>query len=214
MTVEKDESKTRLTPAEWAEAEAKWTSGEYTLSKLEEEYGIRRETLSRHFKKRGLEKGADSVGKMVRESLKSDAELRARARADKIEERRTRYDDWAFALGRMVMHEVATAKKEGKPLAAIEDDLKSLQRASGTLAKCFDISSKALGMDRVENDEEEIPNLVFGELTPSQVAQLRKEEEDEPESIDDDLLESLEEEALSEADSDSSALGDEVDGRD
>lgn len=80
MTVEKDESKTRLTPAEWAEAEAKWTSGEYTLSKLEEEYGIRRETLSRHFKKRGLEKGADSVGKMVRESLKSDAELRAKAR--------------------------------------------------------------------------------------------------------------------------------------
>lgn len=82
MTVEKDESKTRLTPAEWAEAEAKWTSGEYTLSKLEEEYGIRRETLSRHFKKRGLEKGADSVGKMVRESLKSDAELRAKARAE------------------------------------------------------------------------------------------------------------------------------------
>ncbi|EGH4699998.1 DNA-binding protein [Salmonella enterica] len=211
MTVEKDESKTRLTPAEWAEAEAKWTSGEYTLSKLEEEYGIRRETLSRHFKKRGLEKGADSVGKMVRESLKSDAELRAKARADKIEERRTRYDDWAFALGRMVMHEVATAKKEGKPLAAIEDDLKSLQRASGTLAKCFDISSKALGMDRAENDEEEIPNLVFGELTPSQVAQLRKDD-DEPEPIYDDLLESLEEEALSEAGSDSAASEDEDDG--
>lgn len=210
MTVEKDESKTRLTPAEWAEAEAKWTSGEYTLSKLEEEYGIRRETLSRHFKKRGLEKGADSVGKMVRESLKSDAELRAKARADKIEERRTRYDDWAFALGRMVMHEVATAKKEDKPLAAIEDDLKSLQRASGTLAKCFDISSKALGMDRAENDDEEIPNLVFGELTPSQVAQLRKD--DEPEPIDDDLLESLEEEVLSEAGSDSAASEDEDDG--
>ena len=200
MTVEKDESKTRLTPAEWAEAEAKWTSGEYTLSKLEEEYGIRRETLSRHFKKRGLEKGADSVGKMVRESLKSDAELRAKARAEKIEERRTRYDDWAFALGRMVMHEVATAKKDGRPLAAIEDDLKSLQRASGTL-----------GMDRAENEEDEIPNLVFGELTPSQVAQLRKED-DEPDLIDDDLLESLEEEALSEAEGDSDASGDESDG--
>lgn len=106
------------------------------------------------------------VDKMVRESLKSDAELRAKARAEKIEERRTRYDDWAFALGRMVMHEVATAKKDGRPLAAIEDDLKSLQRASGTLAKCFEISSKALGMDRAENEEDEIPNLVFGELTP------------------------------------------------
>ncbi|HBA2885993.1 TPA: DNA-binding protein [Escherichia coli] len=199
MTVEKDEVKTRLTPAEWAEAEAKWTSGEYTLSKLEEEYGIRRETLSRHFKKRGLEKGADSVGKMVRESLKSDAELRAKARAEKIEERRTRYDGWAYALGQMVMVEVTTAKREGKPLGAIEDSLKSLQKASNTLAKCFEVSSKALGMDHAENDEEEIPNLVFGELTPSQVAKLRQED-DEPEIIDDELLETLEEEALSEFD--------------
>lgn len=213
MTIEKDESKTRLTPAEWAEAEAKWTSGEYTLSKLEEEYGIRRETFSRHFKKRGLEKGADSIGKMVRESLKSDAELRAKARADKIEERRTRYDDWAFAIGRMAMHEVVTAKKEHKPLASIEDDLKCLQRASNTLAKCFEISSKALCMDRAENDEDEIPNLVFGELTPSQVAQLRKED-DEPELIEDDLLESLEEEALSEAESASETSGDESYGDD
>ena len=211
MTVEKDESKTRLTPAEWAEAEAKWTSGEYTLSKLEEEYGIRRETLSRHFKKRGLEKGADSVGKMVRESLKSDAELRAKARAEKIEDRRTRYDGWAYALGQMVMGEVTTAKREGKPLASIEDDLKSLQRASGTLAKCFEISSKALGMEKEEGGEEDIPNLVFGELTPSQVAQLRKED-DEPEVIDDDLLESLEEEALSEAESDFDASGEDDDG--
>ncbi|MCZ5926130.1 DNA-binding protein, partial [Escherichia coli] len=89
-------------------------------------------------------------------------------RAEKIEERRTRYDGWANALGQMVMVEVTTAKREGKPLGAIEDSLKSLQRASNTLAKCFEVSSKALGKDHAENDEEEIPNLVFGELTPSQ----------------------------------------------
>ncbi|EFI6582126.1 TPA: DNA-binding protein, partial [Escherichia coli] len=64
---------------------------------------------------------------------------------------------------------------------------------------CFEVSSKALGMDHAENDEEEIPNLVFGELTPSQVAKLRQED-DEPEIIDDELLETLEEEALSEFD--------------
>ncbi|MCV5633302.1 DNA-binding protein, partial [Escherichia coli] len=79
--------------------------------------------LSSHFKKRGLDKGADSVGKMVRESLKSDAELLAKARAEKIEERRTRYDGWAYALGQMVMVEVTTAKREGRPLGAIEDSL-------------------------------------------------------------------------------------------
>ena len=56
---------------------------------------------------------------MVRESLKSDAELRAKARAEKIEERRTRYDGWAYALGQMVMVEVTTAKREGKPLGRL-----------------------------------------------------------------------------------------------
>ena len=66
-------------------------------------------------------------------------------------------------------------------------------------------------MDRAENEEDENPNLVSGELTPSQVAQLRKED-DEPDLIDDDLLESLEEEALSEAEGDSDASGDESDG--
>ncbi|MGK3717413.1 hypothetical protein ACSLO9_34470, partial [Escherichia coli] len=37
-----------------------------------------------------------------------------------------------------------------------QHSLKSLQRASNTLAKCFEVSSKALGMDHAENDEEEI----------------------------------------------------------
>lgn len=57
------------------------------------------------------------------------------------------------------MVEVTTAKREGKPLASIEDDLKSLQRASGTLAKCFEISSKALGMEKEEGGEEDIRTL-------------------------------------------------------
>ena len=66
-------------------------------------------------------------------------------------------------------------------------------------------------MEKEEGGEEDSPNLVFGELTPSQVAQLRKED-DEPEVIDDDLLESLEEEALSEAESDFDASGEDDDG--
>ena len=43
--------KPRLSPAQWAEIEVKWRSGEYTLSMLEEEYGTRSETFSRYFKK-------------------------------------------------------------------------------------------------------------------------------------------------------------------
>ncbi|WP_411512024.1 DNA-binding protein [Escherichia coli] len=148
---------------------------------------------------------------MVRESLKSDAELRAKAPAGKQQMPRTRYDDWAFALGRMVMHEITTAKKDGRPLAVIVAVLKSLQRASGTLAKCFEISSKALGMDYTKDGEDEIPNLVFGEPIPFKVAQLRKED-DEPDLIDDDSPESLTDFRLSGTDQDVVSSADESDG--
>ena len=54
-------------------------------------------------------------------------------------------------------------------------------------------------MDKDEGLADEIPNLVFGELTPNQVAELRKSEE--PDLIDDDELEALEEEAAKDAES-------------
>lgn len=170
--------KPRLTPAQWAEIEAKWRSGEYTLSMLEEEYGTRSETFSRYFKKKGIAKGSDSVGEMIRESLKSDAEIRARARAQKIEERKDSYDTWAQNIGRLTMKEVLSATREGRPLSIIEDNIKTLQRASAVIQKCFDVTSRALGLEKDDDISDEIPNLVFGELTPAQVNELKKMDED------------------------------------
>ncbi|RWS80845.1 DNA-binding protein [Klebsiella michiganensis] len=170
--------KPRLSPAQWAEIEAKWRSGEYTLSMLEEEYGTRSETFSRYFKKKGISKGSDSVGEMIRESLKSDAEIRARARAQKIESRKEEYDKWAIWLTGLTINQIATAKKEGRPLALVEDDIKALQRASAIVQKCFDVSSRALGLEKDDVITDEIPNLVFGELTPAQVGELKQLDED------------------------------------
>ena len=170
--------KPRLSPAQWAEIEAKWRSGEYTLSMLEEEYGTRSETFSRYFKKKGISKGSDSVGEMIRESLKSDAEIRARARAQKIESRKEEYDKWAIWLTGLTINQIATAKKEGRPLTLVEDDIKALQRASAIVQKCFDVSSRALGLEKDDVITDEIPNLVFGELTPAQVGELKKLDED------------------------------------
>lgn len=179
--------KPRLSPAQWAEIEVKWRSGEYTLSMLEDEYGTRSETFSRYFKKKGIVKGSDSVGDMIRESLKSDSEIRARAVAQKIEQRREEYDKWAHWLSSATIAEIVNAKREGKALGLVEDNIKSLQRAAAVVQKCFDVSSRSLGLEREESDVDEIPNLVFGELTPAQVGELKKLEEDNP--MDDaDLL--------------------------
>lgn len=184
--------KPRLSPAQWAEIEAKWRSGEYTLSMLEEEYGTRSETFSRYFKKKGIAKGSDSVGEMIRESLKSDAEIRARARAQKIEERKDSYDVWAQNIGRLTMKEVMGAARDGRPLALIEDNIKSLQRASAVIQKCFDVTSRALGLEKDDSVTDEIPNLVFGELTSAQVSELKKM--DESNLVDDvEMLDAVDE---------------------
>ncbi|EOY9900449.1 DNA-binding protein [Klebsiella sp. 10982] len=186
------EVKKKLTPAQWVEVEVKWKSGEYTLSALEEEYGLRTETFSRYFKKKGISKGSDSVSDMIRESLKSDSEQRALARAKLVEDRRDSFDKISNQIAGLTMKEIHAARSESRPLSVIEDNLKSLQRASAIIGKCFDISSRALGLEREEMAGDEIPNLVFGELTPTQVQELRKM--DEGNSLSDDLeeLEELE----------------------
>jgi hypothetical protein len=48
---------------------------------------------------------------MIRESLKSDAEIRARARAQKVESRKEEYDKWAIWLSGLTINQIATAKK-------------------------------------------------------------------------------------------------------
>ena len=172
--------KPRLSPVQWAEIEVKWRSGEYTLSILEDEYGTRSETFSRYFKKKGIVKGADSVGDMIRESLKSDSEIRARAVAQKIEHRREEYDKWAHWLSSATIAEIANAKREGKAFGLVEDNIKSLQRAAAVVQKCFDVSSRSLGLEKDDSITDEIPNLVFGELTPAQVGELKKLDEENP----------------------------------
>lgn len=182
------EAKKKLTPAQWAEVEVKWKSGEYTLSALEEEYGLRTETFSRYFKKHKITKGSDSTADMIRESLKSDTEQRARARAELADKRRSSYDSTAGYLSAMALKQVQDAVREGKSLAAIEDNMKTLQRASAVLSNCFNVSSRALGLEKEESVSDEIPNLVFGELTQAQVKQLAEMDEGQ-QSFDEEISE-------------------------
>lgn len=136
---------------------------------------------------------------MVCEFFKFDVEFCVKVCVEKIEECCICYDGWVYVLGQMVMVEVIMVKCEGKFLGVIEDFFKSLQRVSNIFVKCFEVLFKVLGMDYVENDEEEILNLVFGEFMFFQVVKLCQED-DEFEIIDDELFEMLEEEVLSEFD--------------
>ena len=178
------ETKKILSPSEWIELEVMWGSGEYTLAQLADKSGLRVETLSRRFKSRGVSKGSSSVEKAVREAIKDEVIDKTKQRLDKIEQRRDFYDNSALLLAQVTRKTVTDVLKDRGSLSAVEDELKTLQRASATLAKCFDISAKALGMDREEIGNDELPELMFGELTLEQVQQIRKAQSGEDSFID------------------------------
>ena len=180
-----DKKKT-LSPMEWIELETMWGSGEYTLTDLAEKSGLRPETLSRRFKAKGVTKGSLGMSEVVRTAIQDVAIDKNKQRLDKIEKRRDFYDTTAVFVANMTRKLVADCVRDKKDLSFVEGDLKSLQRASNTLAKCYDVSSKALGMDREEISNDELPELMFGELTAEQVKAIRAAQSGETEFLDEE----------------------------
>ncbi|KLV10201.1 DNA-binding protein [Photobacterium ganghwense] len=177
------EKKRILTPSEWIELEVMWASGEYTLAALSEKSGMRPETLSRRFKARGVEKGSAATADAVREAVKEKMIDKSVERANLIASRQESYDKWAYNLGALVMKEVAEGARSHGGIGSAEESIKALQRASAALAKCYEVSHKALRMDDRDVRDDELPELMFAELTQEQVLELRKAQTGDAEDI-------------------------------
>lgn len=192
-TSEASPVKRRMTQELWAEATAMRASGEYTLSELSEKFGVTIETLSRRFKRDNVKKGEDSVASLIKRSVVDSAATRAKERAERAENRRNDFDGYANAIAKLVVKTVATCSKEGKPFSTIEGDIKALQRAADAINKSFATVSKALQLDIVEGEEDDIPKLLVGQLTEEQVRQYRQiqHEEDSTEEFEDEDVEAM-----------------------
>lgn len=188
--IEETPVKKRMTSAMWAEATAMWSSGEYTQSELSKKFGVSIETLSRRFKKDKVKKGEDSVATLIKRTVVDNAATRAKERAERAENRRNEFDGYANAIAKLVIKTVAKCSKEERPFATIEGDIKALQRAADAINKSFATVSKALQLDLVEGEEDDIPKLVVGQLTPEQVEQYRAIQHEE-DDVEDEDVESL-----------------------
>lgn len=176
------EKRARLTPREWAEAAGLWQSGEVTLDQLEERYGVSKEHFSRKFKEMGVKKGEHAAehAQQVQEAVAKGALADAALIAQRV--RRTKEDhyEWSAALGRMIMHEVVTARQNGTPLAVIDPTLKSIKRALEGLKIAREERYSALGLDKGEFIEEDrLPELMVAEMTASDIENARRRQMDD-----------------------------------
>jgi DNA invertase Pin-like site-specific DNA recombinase len=204
--------KRNLTPKQWAEAEALWTSGAVTYEDLVKKYGKSISTFERHFKSKGLSKGASAaaVKKKVEERLASNTIDEATVIAARIKETKEQHYSWSTNLAKLAWNEILTAKSNGHPVATVMNNLKSLGAAANVIKAMREERWAVLGLDRPDAvDPADLPELLIAELTAEQIQELRDrdhseiddiiappaatgdEDDDDPESSDDVVEEGL-----------------------
>lgn len=171
----------RMTPRQWAEAEALWEVGEVTLDDLAKRFSRDRTVFTRYFKKHGIVKGSKAAARKeeVKEAVAAAGIDEATVLANRIRETKEDHYKMSSALAKLVWAEVLTAKKDEKPFSSIKDNLKALDNAMNVLMKARMERFAILGLDKDDYvDEDGLPELVISELTAAQIEELRNRDEE------------------------------------
>ena len=197
MTTPAVKTSTRMTPRQWAEAEALWEAGEVTLDDLAARFDKDRSAFVRYFKKHGIVKGSRAAARKeeVKEAVAAAGIDEATVLANRIRETKEDHYKMSSALAKLVWAEVLTAKKDEKPFSAIKDNLKALDNAMNVLMKARMERFAILGLDKDDYvDEDGLPELVISELTAAQIEELRNRDEEGLEAGTAVISEALQEE--------------------
>lgn len=184
----KSEGRRKFTASMKARATVMWKSGDYTADQIATEVGIARRTVLEYFKEKGIVKGSakEETEEAVRKKMIEESAEKAALHLKRVEETKENHYTWATLIGRLTMAQIVKAQKESIPFAAINADLKSLEKASQTLRSVMEQRYKALGLDNADADPGDLPELLITELTADQIEEIKNSQED-PE--DDDLSE-------------------------
>lgn len=181
----------RLTPKQWAEAEALWESGEVTLTDLVAKFGIHKTSFQKRFAERGIKKGAkkEEHARRVAEEVTKAAIDEATVLAARIRETKEEHYKMAAGLAKLTWAEILAAKQNGSPMAVALNNLKALDAAMAVLKKAREERYAVLGLDREDFvDEDGLPELVISELTADQIEALRAKDHTEFDDLPDDAI--------------------------
>lgn len=175
----KHASDKRLTPKEWAKLGALWEIGNHSLEQLNQMSGIAKETISRKLKRLGYVKGARAMehAERVAERMHKAAEADVSVIANRIKQTKENHYDWSAALARMTMAEIAEAKQKNRPLATTLPNLKAIEKAMSVLEMSRKERFAVLGVDKVENEANDLPDLLVEELSAEEVEYIRNKKQ-------------------------------------
>jgi hypothetical protein len=183
-TTETTESKTeektvkpRLTPKQWAEAEALWESGEVTLSFLAKKFSVSDQNVHMHMKRKGVVRGAKAEihKRRVAEEVTKAAVDDATIVAGRIRETKEEHYKMAAGLAKLAWSEILKAKQDNAPVSVAMNNLKALDAAMSVMTKARQERWAVLGLDRADHiSDDGLPELLISELTAEQIQALRE----------------------------------------
>ncbi len=170
----------RLTEGQRKEAMSRWALGDSKLGEMAADYGVTVNALSRLFKRHGVTKGEskDLHARLVKNAQAEVASTVAMDTVQEINKRKIFYSKSFSLLANEKMKLVAKIIRGDTSWALHMADFKAMETASKGLA--VDRGETWLALDVINTiDEEQIPDLVWRELTDDDVEQLRDEQRQE-----------------------------------
>lgn len=180
-----EEVKKRLTPVEWAKAEAYYESGEYTLEEISSKFSVHVATVQRHMRKRGIEKGAkaEEIKKKVEETLEDQAAKEAELVSRRIQETKEEHYRLSQAIDKRIAREFVEAAQTGRAIASSMENFKALKEAAATLKITRESRYTILGMNEEDRDIDDLPTLEVREMLDEEVAAIRDAQKKDAEEL-------------------------------
>ncbi|MCP1540071.1 hypothetical protein [Methylorubrum extorquens] len=180
----------RLTPAEWAQIVDIWELGTASAAEICSRFSIKPETLMKRIKRAGIRRGSRAhevkaaSTEAAKKAVERSAEELTRERKEKIDKAKGEHLLWTETIARQAMALIANAKKEDRPFATEEKNIKTLERTMKILIAARDERFTLLDAHG-EVDDKELPALTIRDLTDAEVKARRDaQEQDDAEILD------------------------------
>ncbi len=162
---------TRLSVETWAEVEEIYALGAATISELSLKYGPAERTIKRHMANAGVKKGS-RVKELItstKRKVLEDAVCEPESFAERFRKHNEETVKIASAIQNRMIREVTRLEED--PLGATIR-LKALQSAMQITLQTQKIQRTCYGADKENFENEELPELIIRELTPTEMKRL------------------------------------------
>lgn len=197
--MEKQKVVKKLSPDQYARAKAMWASGRYKLQEIATSFDVSIQALQKRFRKDGVTKGMDNDkhAKAVEQAMEASIVNEAEKIAKIISEEKETTLRLSDQIRKRAAFEIAKVTRDQVPLAAAESGLKTLKLFQQIVDGAYGISSRVLGIERIDEKSDEIPTLRIEEMTDADVQEIREVQRKQmQELIEGDLDDILGEEEL------------------